>query len=421
MKYVLFLFYILILATHLYPSFGAIDKIGFQWMYLSIVFFFIFNTLIISNRLSRDELIVNFKSNLKSYVPLLFFISISFISITYSYNKSEAIITSSRYLINFLILFYFLFFFQKVNSKKLFESSIIVLLVLELFVSFAFIYNDIKNDAFILRKPIYSGLTGNVNILTSLILPKIPILLYRLYYTKSIALKVFLILLLQVSAIVIFSLGSRISFVVFSIYIFFFTFWIFRTISLKPILKKSIFTLFLIILFKVNFSVVNYIEDSSNQDILNQRLESTIELNGSDDSINSRIRYFKHSLEMFLENPIIGLGSGNWKIESVKYDRKNIRNYVVPYHSHNDFLQILAELGALGLLSYIIFLLIPLIKLIKNIKSFNSNYFIFLLMSFIAFLLDSAINFPIARPVNQILFLAFYAFIISYKPVKNEK
>lgn len=421
MKYVLFLFYILILATHLYPAFGAIDKIGFQWMYLSIVFFFIFNTLIISNRLSRDELIVNFKSNLKSYVPLFFFISISFISITYSYNKSEAIITSSRYLINFLILFYFLFFFQRINSKKVFENSIIVLLALELFVSFAFIYNDIKNDAFILRKPIYSGLTGNVNILTSLILPKIPILLYRLFYTKSKALKVFLFLLLQLSAIVIFSLGSRISFVVFSFYIFFFTFWIFRTISLKPILKKSIFTLFLIILFKVNFSVVNYIEDSSNQDILNQRLESTIALNGSDDSINSRIRYFKHSLEMFLENPIIGLGSGNWKIESIKYDRKNIRNYVVPYHSHNDFLQILAELGALGLLSYIIFLLIPLIKLIKNIKSFNSNYFIFFLMSFIAFLLDSAINFPIARPVNQILFLAFYAFIISYKPVKNEK
>ena len=421
MKYVLFLFYILILATHLYPAFGAIDKIGFQWMYLSIVFFFIFNTLIISNRLSRDELIVNFKSNLKSYVPLFFFISISFISITYSYNKSEAIITSSRYLINFLILFYFLFFFQRINSKKVFESSIIVLLALELFVSFAFIYNDIKNDAFILRKPIYSGLTGNVNILTSLILPKIPILLYRLFYTKSKALKVFLFLLLHLSAIVIFSLGSRISFVVFSFYIFFFTFWIFRTISLKPILKKSIFTLFLIILFKVNFSVVNYIENSSNQDILNQRLESTIALNGSDDSINSRIRYFKHSLEMFLENPIIGLGSGNWKIESIKYDRKNIRNYVVPYHSHNDFLQILAELGALGLLSYIIFLLMPLIKLIKNIKSFNSNYFIFFLMSFIAFLLDSAINFPIARPVNQILFLAFYAFIISYKPVKNEK
>ena len=33
-----------------------------------------------------------------------------------------------------------------------------------------------------------------------------------------------------------------------------------------------------------------------------------------------RIRYYMHSLEMIKENPFFGIGIGNWKIESLKYE-----------------------------------------------------------------------------------------------------
>ena len=416
----LILFYILIIATSLFPSYGAIDKIGFQWLYLSILMTIIYISFLIKNTLKKDELILLFKKYKSVFLPIFIFIFISFLSILYSFNKSEALITSGRYLLIFLILFFFIYLYDKRNQKNIFVLTLYITLTIEILASFILIFNDIKSDNFFLRKPLYGGVAANVNILTALILPKIPIILNKMFYTKKYLTKGLFFILLQMSFIVLLSLGSRITFVILLCYALIFIFWIFKSENLKLGFKKGIFLLFLVLMVKFNFDFINKV-NSNNQNILNQRLESTIELNGSDDSINSRLRYYKHSIEMFFKNPMIGIGSGNWKIESIAYDKKYIRNYIVPYHTHNDFLQILAELGVLGLIAYLTFLMVPVIKVIQKLKSKDFNFWIFILMSIVAFFLDALLNFPIARPVNQILLMTFIAFIVTTNWQSNEE
>ena len=80
---------------------------------------------------------------------------------------------------------------------------------------------------------------------------------------------------------------------------------------------------------------------------------STIALNTSDDSISKRLRYYEDVLTHMLNNPIFGTGIGNWKFESINYDRLQIDGYIVPYHAHSDFIQLGAELGFIGFFLYV--------------------------------------------------------------------
>jgi O-antigen ligase len=115
---------------------------------------------------------------------------------------------------------------------------------------------------------------------------------------------------------------------------------------------------------------------------------------------------------MILENPLMGIGIGNWKLESIKTDSNNLKGYTVPYHSHNDFLEIGAETGIFGMIAFILLLIYPLIFFEKEINIKN----LILLFSFIIYIFDSLINFPFARPANILIFLLILAF--SYKKIE---
>ena len=43
------------------------------------------------------------------------------------------------------------------------------------------------------------------------------------------------------------------------------------------------------------------------------------------------------------ENPVIASGLRNWKIESIDKGKEHISGYTVPYHAHNDFIHVFAE------------------------------------------------------------------------------
>ena len=70
----------------------------------------------------------------------------------------------------------------------------------------------------------------------------------------------------------------------------------------------------------------------------------------------------------FKENPFFGNGIGNWKIISVKYDAPFMKDYIVQYHAHNDFLQFLAETGIFGFIFYLFFFIQILFFSIKRVQ-----------------------------------------------------
>ena len=69
-----------------------------------------------------------------------------------------------------------------------------------------------------------------------------------------------------------------------------------------------------------------------------------------------------------MQYPILGIGVGNWKIKSIQYAGDSVVGYTVPYHAHNDFLQIFAEIGIIGGLAYLMIYLIPIYRILIKLK-----------------------------------------------------
>ena len=149
-----------------------------------------------------------------------------------------------------------------------------------------------------------------------------------------------------------------------------------------------------------------------------------------DGSLTQRINFYSQAFNFIIENPFFGTGIGNWKIKSIDTNKDRIIGYMVPYHVHNDYLELAAETGLIGLLIYltILFLgfkdlIMKTLNLLIDKKNFNKDYLIWIMLFnyLIIFLIDSNLNFPFARPIviiNLIIVLAYLA--INKKILYND-
>ena len=144
--------------------------------------------------------------------------------------------------------------------------------------------------------------------------------------------------------------------------------------------------------------------NTENPDEISSRI-SSISLNTEDDCLNERLGYYSDAVKSIKQYPILGIGIGNWKIKSIQYAGNSVVGYTVPYHVHNDFLQIFAEIRIIGGLTYLLIYLIPIYRIVIKLKDRaldNLNLIYLLIIS--AVFIDSMLNFPIARPVNHIFY-----------------
>jgi len=266
----------------------------------------------------------------------------------------------------------------------------------------------------------FVGLAGNRNILALSILFRIPFLIYFAYLLNNKYLKFLVFTVIIFSLFDIYILGSRAALlgVILSV-----LFPIFLTIiKRKSQLKKQVKHLVIFLLLPV---VISYMLSSNvTADADSARVESRINsiVNDSDESINSRYRFWSHAIDFIIENPILGGGIGNWKIYSIKYDAEYIKSYIVPYSAHNDFLEFAAETGVLGGVLLILFFLILFKKILVaiNFKKFDFDFMLtFALMTpFLIYFVDLNLNFPSSRPLNiyfLLLFIALIRLIINQK------
>lgn len=397
---------ILILLTYFLPNYTSLDRIGNQWLYLSVIN--LIGILIIYFKHNGDLKLFYLKKVYALRWYLLFIIT-GFISFFVSNNIEESIITINQYLNCFLALYLMFYFLSEIESREEFVIGILfALLLFEIYFSFSPILKDISSDSLVYRSSNYSGLSANVNITSFSLVFKLPILLYLISNVKTLLKKILLSILLIISLYIIFILGTRGAFL--ALFICFGVYLLSLIINYKTI-KNHLSGLFLIILsvilsvtFNLNSSFIG-----NNTSVIERA--SSISVSTKDGSVNQRLRYYKHGLSQFLETPFKGIGIGNWKLKSISYDKYEINGYTVPYHAHNDFIQILAEQGFFGFLFYVmVFLSTILIILKRKLISINSPY-TFLIGSFFIFILDSNLNFPISRPISQLQFILIIALI----------
>ena len=397
----------LFLITYFIPNFYAIDRIGNQWFFLSIMSF-----LSIIFIIKDQNLYTKIKSTIfeKSSILYLIFILWTLSSISYSYNKVEALVTFNQFFsifISFIIIKTLLHNIP--NGIDFILKLFLILLTLEVFMSLIPIIKDIENNKLLIRSMDYKGAAANINITSFSILYKTPILLYFLTKEKKIYIKFIFIILLFSIFLIISILGTRGAYIGAIICVTSYLAYLLKT-NFKIIFKIKQFAIVCLTLILVLLANVNLTQGGS--DAISRA--STISLNTQDGSVNSRLRYYKQGINHFIENPIIGVGIGNWKLISIDYDKNNIDGYIVPFHAHNDFIQLLAELGLLGLTFYILFIFFSIKKLFKNIF-FDDHINFLLLGSLLIYLSDSMINFPIARPISQLFLITFICLISLYE------
>ncbi|NHM08251.1 tetratricopeptide repeat protein [Flavobacterium sp. CYK-4] len=167
--------------------------------------------------------------------------------------------------------------------------------------------------------------------------------------------------------------------------------------------------------------------------------ESTIPLKGieryiqrvsNNKTLTSRMQLWENSIQMWQENPWLGVGAGNWQVEFPKYgldhfDEMSITNgWQTVQRAHNDFLTILCENGLIGLLTYLVIFGIIFYQLIFLIrKSDSSQQFKFVLIFGViaGYFVIALFDFPLERIEHQIFLMLLFAITTTeYYTFKKE-
>lgn len=135
-------------------------------------------------------------------------------------------------------------------------------------------------------------------------------------------------------------------------------------------------------------------------------------------SVLQRITYYKDSLALILDHPLIGVGGDGWSVLYAGY-----QSY--PYignQAHNFFLQYLVEVGVLGALFLAIILFFVLRTFFSTFKTVptQENYLLFLVFPVTVFL-HSLVDFDLSYLYISSLTFFCFGVIASPKLIKVEK
>tara|TARA_B100001175_G_scaffold205775_1_gene174694 strand:+ start:1547 stop:3841 length:2295 start_codon:yes stop_codon:yes gene_type:complete len=394
--FLIFLFFFAFLT----PGLGAIDIKVSQYFILSILSILGFVYIYVG--LKKNFLVINFDKNKLNYFNLYScFILTSFVSIYFSENTVESLVVFSQYFTIFSVLSIFLVLLNNINNPL--EFCFRLILVALFFETIYIIYQAISFynlNQFFYRSNDMRGFSGNINIASFSIAYKLPIAIYYLFKNSRNMKVILFIIIISFSILAMVLMGSRGGYVSLIVIVFMSLFSIFYFYKSK---LKLISILFISFLFPVILSQ-NVLK---NTDLDPIERASSISINTFDGSVNQRIRYYKHTLQSFLENPVSGIGIGNWKLKSIEYDKNDILQYIVPYHAHNDFLEVLAEQGVFGFIFFIsLFVIIfyyLIMLLLRPKEKTKEVYFMFVFL--IIYIIDCNLNFPTSRPGPHINFI----------------
>ena len=184
--------------------------------------------------------------------------------------------------------------------------------------------------------------TGNINITAFTMALKTPFLILFLSHKKSIH-YLFKVLTISIVFFTIFVLGSRGANLTIGILVI--------SIAALGFLNYSFINKKLSILVLAAFVLAisfNYFTFRSNDNLNYLSRTSNI----LDTSSQKRIGYYKYALQSIIDNPLFGIGLGNWKIYSITSESQEYDEYQIPYHVHNDFLEVAAEIGIIGMILF---------------------------------------------------------------------
>jgi O-antigen ligase/tetratricopeptide (TPR) repeat protein len=121
-----------------------------------------------------------------------------------------------------------------------------------------------------------------------------------------------------------------------------------------------------------------------------------------------RLHMWKAAIDYSTKNPILGAGYGNWKLASIPYEKEYTNDLFVPYHCHNDYIEMFADLGVIGGISFAaLFVLLGYTVFQFWRKSKDKDHKLvtaIALMAIACYFVDAFFNFPAERTSMQTMF-----------------
>jgi len=123
-----------------------------------------------------------------------------------------------------------------------------------------------------------------------------------------------------------------------------------------------------------------------------------------DSSAKQRLDEWKFAWKLLKEKPLLGVGSGNFKVAVLKYENRVKPDFTYMHKAHNDFIEMFAETGFIGGLLYLgIFLFIGWTFLRMLYTRFSDEddlfkYFFLATIGLTFYSIDALFNFPADRP-----------------------
>lgn len=400
------------------------DFYGLHWFLLSIL-----NAIAAIYLLFHKDNVIEqslphfFKS--KIYLIYLAFTIISGISIISAFNVTESLVQYSR-LINIVITFSLLGLLF-VNRKHLFTQVALIITIITFLEGFFVVQDFYKGAKTKELTPLIletlKWTTGNKNIFTITMVLKLPFIIYLFIY-KSGLWKYFALITLFISTHIVYLSVTRTAFV--GMILVFVTFFIGSFLVRKINGKSSTLQISLTIIVFIISCLIGQnkidsinsrtqpIDTNTKQTEVKSKSQVLAKLEDSEGDV--RFKYWKGASEIIKENPLLGVGYGNFKLYTPTYTKYLLNDGTFSKHPHNDFIFVAGESGLLACFLYISLFLISIFISLKNIFTSKDAHKklinLTLLTSLGICMLDALFNFPKERPVTQILLIILFILVI---------
>ena len=400
---------VLYLMVHFVSDFGGADVMGAQWLYTSTLDLAVLVYIFINRTIYKEAIaaIFNYKFTLLFSFLVLWAIGSYF----YAINPTETLVTLARLISTYLVFIQVSILFYKKDITYIFNIVSFAIAFLLLWDSFYILKGFSKNietmdlDANIVS---LSGNHGNKNVMAASLLIKFPFLLWLIINHKSF-IKIINIGVLFFGVVALFIMNTRSTYVglgiIFLIYAISTVLFIGISNKIKAALQVAYFLGPIIIgFFVANLLLANAVELQGFQGGY-----GTVTKRAGDITIQSeqgsRIHLWKGAIDYATKHPLIGAGYGNWKLASIPYEKEFTNDLFVPYHCHNDFIEMFADLGIIGGVTFgFMFLLVPIFTIKIWRKSEFKPYHLTATISFMAvtcYAVDAFLNFPAERTAMQ--------------------
>ena len=402
-------FTILYLLVHFIPDLGGADVMGAQWLYSSALDLVVLG-YIFFNKSTYSEAIQAIYSN-KFTLVFSALVIWAMGSYFYALNPTETLVTLARLITTYIIFINVSILFYKQDIEKVFN-------IVAYIVGFILLYDAIyvistfNNNVKTNFDPSIGSITGNhgnKNVMAASLLIKFPFIVWIIVRSK-ILVRVLCSFVLLLGTIALFLLSTRSTFVGLAIIIILFAATTFYFRDKKDIKESFGRMLFFVLPVVVAFFISNLIianaTDTAEESIMNGAVTARIQsIKLENNASSGRLHLWEGAIDYATKHPFMGAGYGNWKLASIPYEKEYTNDLFVPYHSHNDFLEMFADLGIVGGLCFgLMFLLFPIYAFTiwrnKVAKAFHLPATISF-MAVTCYAVDAFLNFPAERTAMQ--------------------